>query len=253
MYAPERQREILRRVRSDGRVEVTALSDHFGVTTETVRRDLARLERRGMVRRVHGGALPIEDLGYELDLEQRMALHRDEKERIGAAAAKLLPEEGSVMIDSGTTTARLVAAIPPDPELVVTTNSLPLAWEMTRHPNLTVLMPGGRVRPLTMAQVDVWTQRTLAELHVDIAFIATNGMSIEHGLTTPDVAEAEIKRAMIRAGGRIVLLADSSKLGQRQFVRFGDIEQIDVFITDSGLDDQSAEDIRDLGVEVISV
>lgn len=253
MYAPERQREIVRRVRRDGRVEVAALAGDFGITTETVRRDLTRLERRGLVRRVHGGALPIEDLGYELDLEQRMALHRDEKERIGAAAAKLLPEEGSVLIDSGTTTARLVEAIPSGNELVVTTNSLPLAWEMTTRPNLTVLMPGGRVRPLTMAQVDVWTQRVLAELHVDIAFIAANGMSAEHGLTTPDVAEAEIKRAMIRAGAQVVLLADSSKLGRRQFIRFGDIEQVDVLITDSGLDEGAAEHFRTLGIDVTCV
>lgn len=253
MYAPERQREIVRRVRRDGRVEVAALAEDFGITTETVRRDLTRLERRGLVRRVHGGALPIEDLGYELDVEQRMALHREEKERIGAAAAKLLPEEGSVLIDSGTTTARLVEAIPADNELVVTTNSLLLALQMATRPNLTVHMPGGRVRPLTMAQVDVWTQRVLAELHVDIAFIATNGMSTEHGLTTPDVAEAEIKRAMIRAGAQVVLLADSSKLGRRQFIRFGDIEHIDVLITDSGLDEGAAEHFRTLGIDVICV
>lgn len=253
MYAPERQQEIVRRVRRDGRVEVARLADDFGITTETVRRDLNRLERRGLLRRVHGGALPIEELGYELGVEQRMSLHREEKERIGAAAAKLLPDEGSVMIDSGTTTARLVEAIPPHVELVVTTNSLPLAWEMTPHLNLTVLMPGGRVRPLTMAQVDVWTQRVLAELHVDVVFIATNGMSVAHGLTTPDVAEAEIKRAMIRAGGQVVLLADSSKLGQRQFVQFGDITQVDTLITDSGLGDDVAEELRTLGIDVVCV
>lgn len=253
MYAPERQQEIVRRVRHDGRVEVTALAELFDITTETVRRDLTRLERRGLVRRVHGGALPVEELGYELDLGQRMALHREQKERIGAAAAKLLPEEGSVLIDSGTTTARLVEAIPAGNELIVTTNSLPLAWEMATRPNLTVLMPGGRVRPLTLAQVDVWTQRVLAELHVDVAFIAANGMSAEHGLTTPDLAEAEIKRAMIRAGAQVVLLADSSKLGRRQFIRFGDIEQVDVLITDSGLDEGAAEQFRGLGVDVICV
>lgn len=253
MYAPERQREIVRRIRRNGRVEVATLADEFGITAETVRRDLTRLERRGMLRRVHGGALPMDELGYELDLEARMSLHREEKERIGEAAAKLLPTEGSVMIDSGTTTARLVAAIPSDPELVVTTNSLPLAWEMAGQRNLTVLMPGGRVRPLTMAQVDVWTQRVLAELHVDVAFIATNGMSVEYGLTTPDVAESEIKRAMIRAGKRIVLLADSSKLGRRDFVRFGDMEQIDVLITDSGLDERAAHEFQGLGIELICV
>jgi DeoR family fructose operon transcriptional repressor len=253
LYAPERRREIVERARRDGRVEVAGLAEHFGITTETVRRDLTRLERRGLVRRVHGGALPVEQLGFELDLEERMARHRSEKERIGSAAAKLLPEEGSVIIDAGTTTARLVAALPADHELVVTTNSLPLARDMVGRPNLTVLMPGGRVRPRTLAQVDVWTQRVLAGLHVDVTFIATNGMSIEDGLTTADIAEAEVKRAMIRAGARVVLLADSSKVGQRHFVRFGDMEQVDVLITDVGLDDRAALEFRDLGIELIVV
>jgi DeoR family fructose operon transcriptional repressor len=234
-------------------VEVAALADDFGITTETVRRDLTRLERQGVLRRVHGGALPIERFGYELDLEERMALHRSEKERIGAAAVDLLPLEGSVIIDAGTSTARLVEALPSNRELVVTTNSLPLARSLIGRPNVTVLMPGGRVRPLTLAQVDVWTQRTLAELHVDVAFIAANGMSAEHGLTTPDVAEAEVKRAMIHAGARVVLLADSSKVGQRHFVRFGDLDQVDVLVTDQGLDERAALEFRDLGVELVCV
>lgn len=253
MYGPERQREIVRRARQDGRVEVAILADEFGITTETVRRDLTRLERQGMLRRVHGGALPVERFGYEPDLEERMALHQAEKERIGAAAVELLPLEGSVIVDAGTTTARLVDALPSNRELVVTTNSLPLARAMINRPNVTVLMPGGRVRPLTLAQVDVWTQRTLAELHVDVAFIAANGMSAEHGLTTPDVAEAEVKRAMIHAGARVVLLADSSKVGQRHFVRFGEMDQVDVLVTDDGLDEHTAAEFRDAGVELICV
>lgn len=250
MYAPERQREIIRLARRDGRVGVGDLAATFGVTTETVRRDLRRLERQGMIRRVHGGALPIDQTGFEPDYQERMALHRDEKERIGAAAADLVPNEGTVIIDAGTTTARLVEVFPNHRDLVVTTNSLPLAIALIERSSATVLMPGGRIRPRTLAQVDVWTQRVLAELHVDIAFIATNGISAEYGLTTPDVAEAEIKRAMIRAGGTVVLLADSSKVGQHHFVRFGDVEQIDVLITDTGLDTQAAGEFRGLGIDV---
>ena len=251
MYAPERQREIVRRARRDGRVEVAALADDFGVTTETVRRDLDQLERHGQIRRVHGGALPLEQLGFELFYEERMAVRRAEKQRIGAAAAAYVPVEGTVLIDAGTTTAQLVESFPSDrQEVVVTTNSLPLAREIIRQPNVTVLMPGGRVRPRTLAQVDVWTQRVLAELHVDVAFVATNGMSTDHGLTTPDVAEAEIKRAMLRSGTRVVLLADSSKYGQRHFVRFGDMQQVDVLITDNDLDEQAAKELRGLGLEV---
>lgn len=253
MYAPERQREIVRRAQQEGRVEVAALAEKFGVTTETVRRDLARLERQGQIRRVHGGALPLERAGYELDYEQRMEVRRAAKERIGDAAAELVPAEGAVLIDSGTTTARLVEVFPPDRRVIVTTNSLPLARAIITRPNVTVMMPGGRIRPPTLAQVDVWTQRVLAELHVDVAFIATNGMSAEFGLTTPDLAEAEIKRAMIRAGGTVVLLADSTKYAQRHFVRFGDMDQVDVLITDDELDEGAAEEFRTLGVEVMLV
>jgi DeoR family fructose operon transcriptional repressor len=252
MYGPERQREIVRRARRDGRVEVATLAALFGVTAETVRRDLTRLERQGLIRRVHGGALPIEQVGFEPDYRQRMALHRDEKERIGAAAANLVPDEGTVLIDSGTTAARLVEVFPNDRDLVVTTNSLPLARTLLDRTSATVLMPGGRLRRRTLAQVDVWTQRVLAELRVDVAFIATNGMSADYGLTTPDVAEAEIKRAMIRAGGRVVLLADASKAGQHHFVRFGDLEQVDVLITDDRIDDATVAEFRAMGVEVIT-
>lgn len=253
MYAPERQLEIVERARRDGRVEVAVLAEDFGVTTETVRRDLARLERQGQIRRVHGGALPLERAAFELDYEERMDVRKAAKERIGAAAADLVPAEGAVLIDAGTTTARLVEVFPMDRRVVVTTNSLPLARAIITRPNVTVLMPGGRIRPPTLAQVDVWTQRVLAELHVDVAFIATNGMSAEYGLTTPDVAEAEIKRAMIRAGGRVVLLADSTKYAQRHFVRFGDMEEVDVLITDTGLEEGAAEKFRALGVEVMLV
>jgi DeoR family fructose operon transcriptional repressor len=253
MYARERQEEIARLARQQGRVEVAALAEAFGITPETVRRDLTRLERRGVLRRTHGGALPIERLGFEPGVVERSKVRHAEKQRIGAAAMAYLPDEGTVLIDAGTTTACLADALSAEVDLTFVTNALPIALQLMTRPRCTVLMVGGRVRGRTLAQVDTWALRALADVHVDVAFIATNGISLEHGLTTPDLAEAEVKRAMIRSAARVVLLADSSKVGQRHFARFGDIEHVDVLVTDTDLDARTAKDLTAMGTEVIQV
>lgn len=253
VYAPERQEEILRLARQAGRVEVAVLAETFGITPETVRRDLTRLERRGVLRRTHGGALPIERLGFEPAVDERAEVHRAEKQRIGLAATAHLPAEGTVLIDAGTTTARLADALPAHAALTVVTNSLPIALQLTSRPRCTVLTLGGRVRGRTLAQVESWALRALADIHVDVAFIGTNGIAVEHGLTTPDLAEAEVKSAMMASAAKVVLLADSSKVGQRHFARFGEVEQVDVFVTDDGLDDRTAEDLAAEGTEISRV
>ena len=253
MYAPERQEEILRLARRDGRVEVAALAEAFGITPETVRRDLTRLERRGVLRRTHGGALPIERLGFEPAVDERAEVHRAEKQRIGLAASAHVPAEGTVLIDAGTTTARLAEALPPHAALTIVTNSLPIALQLTSRPRCTVLTVGGRVRGRTLAQVDTWALRALADVHVDVAFMGTNGVSAEHGLTTPDLAEAEVKRAMMAAAAKVVVVTDASKVGQRHFARFGDLDQVDVLVTDTGLDDRTCEELAAAGPEVVRV
>jgi DeoR family transcriptional regulator, fructose operon transcriptional repressor len=145
------------------------------VTTETVRRDLDQLERRGLVRRVHGGALPVERLRLEAEVSERALAMAAEKERIAKAALAHVPHEGTVLIDAGTTTARLAELLPDDRELTVVTNSLPIALTLATRLRLTVLTVGGRVRGKTLAQVDRWALRSLAEIRVDVAFLATNG------------------------------------------------------------------------------
>jgi DeoR family transcriptional regulator, fructose operon transcriptional repressor len=251
MYAAERQQEILDRARRDGRVDVATLAEELAVTTETVRRDLDLLERQGLVRRVHGGALPVERLRLEAAVSERTLAMAAEKERIAKAALAHLPHEGTVLIDAGTTTARLAELLPDDRELTVVTNSLPIALTLSARPRLTVLTVGGRVRGKTLAQVDRWALRSLAEIRVDVAFLATNGVSLTRGLTTPDLAEAAVKEAMVGAASRVVLLADHTKVGNEQFTRFADLDQVDVLVTDSGLDAETAADFQAAGVEVV--
>ncbi len=251
MYAEERQEEILRLARAQGRVDVTALADAFQVTAETVRRDLTVLERAGVLRRVHGGAIPVERIGFEPALAARDSVLITEKERIAKAALAELPDEGAVILDAGSTTARLAQALPADRELFVVVNSPVLATVLGTRANLTVLLLGGRVRGKTLATVDDWALRPLADMYVDVAFMGTNGCSVERGLTTPDPAEATVKRAMIAAARRVVLLADHTKIGNDYLAKFGTLDDLDLLITDSGLDGDLAGEVENTGVRVV--
>jgi DeoR family transcriptional regulator, fructose operon transcriptional repressor len=251
VYAEERLQLIVARARSQGRVDVAALAAELGVTPETVRRDLTSLERQGLLRRVHGGAIPVERLGFEPAVGQRAERNVEEKDRIAKAAIAELPVEGAILLDSGTTTARIAEMLPLDCELTVVTNSLPIALTLSVRPNLQVLITGGRVRSRTLAGVGDWTGNALATVRVDVAFLGANGVSVSHGLTTPDQAEAAAKRAMIRAARRPVVVADHSKLGADYFARFGEVTEIDTLITDTGADDDLVADLESAGLRVV--
>lgn len=251
MYAEERQQAIARHARADGRVEVTELAEIFGVTTETIRRDLTTLERRGFLKRVHGGAIPIERLGFEPEVAMRDTVMTAEKDRIAKMALADVPEEGAVILDSGTTTARLADALPHDRKLTVITNSVPIALKLSSLPNATVMMLGGRVRGRTLAAVDVWAMRALEETFAEVAFIGTNGISVQRGLTTPDPTEAAVKRAMIASARRAVVLSDHTKVGNDNLMRFGELSQIDAIITDAGLDQRMRLELEAAGPRVV--
>ncbi|GAA1008517.1 D-beta-D-heptose 1-phosphate adenosyltransferase [Streptomyces sp. F-3] len=251
MYAAERQQEILRLAREGGRVDVVSLAEEFQVTAETIRRDLKVLDRAGLLRRVHGGAIPVGRLDFEPDLAERESTAAEEKDRIAKAALAELPAEGTLILDAGTTVARLAAALPLDAELTVVTHALPIAARLADHPGLHLHLVGGRVRTRTRAAVDAWALRAYGEIRADVLFVAANGFSVEHGLTTPDLAEAAVKRAAIAAARRVVLLADSTKYGQEHFARFGDLGDVDLLITDSGLSPEDAAVIERGGTEVV--
>ncbi|AIJ15276.1 MULTISPECIES: DeoR/GlpR family DNA-binding transcription regulator [Streptomyces] len=251
MYAPERQQEILRLARDGGRVDVVSLAEEFQVTAETIRRDLKALDRAGLLRRVHGGAIPAGRLDFEPDLAERESTAADEKDRIARAALAELPAEGTLILDAGSTVARMAAAIPPDASLTVVTHSLPIAARLADHPGIQLHIVGGRVRHRTRAAVDAWALRAYGEIRADVAVVAANGFSVEHGLTTPDLAEAAVKRAALTAARRVVLLADSSKYAQEHFARFGALGDVDLLITDQGLTPEDAGDIERAGTEVV--
>ncbi|MCX4581563.1 DeoR/GlpR family DNA-binding transcription regulator [Streptomyces sp. NBC_01481] len=253
MYAPERQQEILRLARDGGRVDVLSLAKEFQVTAETIRRDLEALDRAGLVKRVHGGAIPAGRLDFEPALAERDSTAADERDRIAHAALAELPTGGSVILDAGSTVARLAAALPLECSLTVVTHALPVAVRLADHPGIDLHLVGGRVRHRTRAAVDAWALRAYREIHADVVFLGTDGFSVVGGLTTPDLSEAAVRRAIVSAARRVVLLADSAKHGQSHFARFGDLTDVDLLITDSGLSPEDAGAIEAAGTAVVRV
>src|SRR2546430_1686047 len=163
MYAEERQQYIVDQARRVGRVDVAWLSGELSVTGETIRRDLSMLERHGVLGRVHGGAIPVERLGFEPALSARDTLLTAEKDRIAKAALAELPEEGSIVLDAGSTTVRLAEMLPIDRQLTVLTNGLPIALALAARTNLTVLFIGGPGPGRTPACVDPRALAALAQ------------------------------------------------------------------------------------------
>lgn len=251
--ANARHASILQTLRARGQLRAVQMADDLKVTHETIRKDLMTLEAHGLLRRVHGGAVPVESLSFEPSISARTAMSA-EKQRIAEAATEFVPATGAVLIDSGTTTAAFAGHLPRGAMLVAVTNAVPIALTLMGHPLLTVHILGGRVRPATMATVDSWALRDLREVRADVAFVGTNAFTLERGLSTPDGAEAAIKTAMVTSARLTVLLADHTKFGQDAVFKYGDLTDIDVLVTDDGMTPAEAASISAAaGVEVLRV
>ena len=252
MYAAERQQRIMAEARRVGRVEVASMADSLGVAAETVRRDLTALEQRGSLRRVHGGAIPVERLELEPTLATRSSRLTDVKRRIAARVLDELPTGGTVLLDSGSTTLAVVQLLPPDLDLTVVTNSVAAASALSSHPGVTLYLLGGRVRGTTGAAVGEWATAALDGLVVDLAVLGTNGFSAARGLTTPDQAESLVKAAMVRSARRVLVATDSSKAGDDHLHRFATLAEVDVLVTDADLADDVATELRAGGPVVVT-
>lgn len=251
LFQSQRQREIATLAIQHGRVEVADMAQRFGVTTETIRRDLSELQEHRLVRRVHGGATPWETSGFEPLLSVRSDQHDAEKRRLASAAIRELPEAGSVIIDSGSTLSSFANAIPPHTYLRIVTNSLLIAQVLAERTEADVVVLGGTVRKNTMAMVDSESIAAVEPLYVDTLFISCDGLAADVGLTTPYREEAALKQAMIRSARRVVALVDHSKFGQEHFIRFAAWSDIDVLITNVEAAPSAVAAIEAAGTTVI--
>jgi DeoR family transcriptional regulator, fructose operon transcriptional repressor len=246
----DRQHGIYMLALRQGSVDVADLARRYGVTTETIRRDLSDMQERQLLRRVHGGAVPIERMNHEPMVDARDMVNTEEKLRIATMAVAEVPERGSVIIDSGSTGRSLADVFPVDRDVHVVTNSLITALTLSRRGlrDLTVL--GGGVRTKRLAMVDDTTRRELDHMAIDVLFISCDGLSFKHGLTTPYREEHTLKRAMIERANRVVALVDQSKFGNVQMFSFATFDEIDVLVTDTRADSEAVDFLSSHGIIV---
>ncbi|MBP3087775.1 DeoR/GlpR transcriptional regulator [Corynebacterium sp. sy017] len=256
MYSEERRRQIASLTALEGRVNVTELAARFNVTAETIRRDLALLDQEGIIHRVHGGAVASQAFQTtELSLDTRARSASGAKNAIAQAALEFIPHKNAgIFLDAGTTLAalaELMCATQGIPRCSIVTNSLSIALILADSGVHDVQLLGGTVRAITQAVVGDTALRTLALMRADVAFIGTNALTIDHGLSTADSQEAAIKSALITNASKVVVLCDSTKMGTDYLVSFGAITDIDVIITDENAPASFISSLREKGVEVI--
>lgn len=260
MYATERQDAIAATLQSAGRVSVADLAEHFDVTTETVRRDLDALESAGLLRRVHGGAVPVgRSSVVELSVAEREVQHNTAKAAIARAAMRLVPPSftGSIALDAGTTCAAVAAELArwepatSGATITVITNSVPIASTLQHSEHVELHLLGGRVRGVTSAAVGTATVEQIGALRPDIAFVGTNGLSAGFGLSTPDEYEAAVKAAYVLAARRSVVVADAAKHGLEALMRFARLDEIDTVVTDEQPPADLAGALAEADVEVV--
>lgn len=245
-----RQRRIVEFARTRGRVEVLALAEELNVASETIRRDLKVLAGRRMLKRVHGGAIPLETAAFESTVEYRSQVDLAQKHRIAAAAADLLHGAETVYLDEGFT-PRLIAERLADEQLTVVTSSLLAAEALAHSETVTVLLLGGRMRGRTLATVDNWAVERLRSLVIDVAYLGTNGITPEHGLTTPDPAVAAVKQTAVSVATRRILVAADSKFGETSFCRFAEVSDFETIVTGTELPAAEAARYEALGPSMV--
>jgi DeoR/GlpR family transcriptional regulator of sugar metabolism len=245
----ERMRQILR---ARHVVRVAQLSRELGVSPATVRRDLFEMDRRGQARRVHGGAVTLEGQLDEPVFDDKAALAAREKQRIGLAALPFIRPTDSIFLDGGSTVLALARLLTEMASLTVVTNSLRVA-ALFAASGPRMIVTGGEVRRLSQTLVGPLTQPLIERIRVDTAFIGTIGFSVPDGLTTTDAREAQTKELIMSRAERVILLADSSKIGKVSFVRFGSHDRLDLAITDRKAPAAAVRDLRKRGVKVLLV
>lgn len=253
MFPEERRAWLVKRARIEGRVDVNESAENLGVTVETIRRDLNDLEAKNQLRRVHGGAIPIEGLGFEAALSGRHQQFIKEKTRFANEMARRIEDAEAIFLDEGSTTQVFAEVWNPQNPITVVTAALRTASILASKTNVNVICLGGKVRQNSLASADPWGPRMLSDLVLDVAIIGTNGISIQHGATCPDPAVAAVKSAAIRASRQKFLLCTSVKYGFDSFVRFAGLNDFDEAITDTDLSDAQVSEFEVHGLKVTRV
>ncbi|UIJ46969.1 DeoR/GlpR family DNA-binding transcription regulator [Sphingomonas cannabina] len=231
----ERRQQISALVRERGSVQVAPLAARFGVSVQTIRKDLHFLEKRGVAERSYGGAISADavNVAVEPSVETKRAIHIDEKARIGALAASMVKPGDSIVLDSGTTALQIAHHLPDDEDITVLTNDLDIVCALARKERITVVMLGGTLRRRNRAFYGAQTVGALDDLHVDKLFLGVDGFDLERGITTHFEPEAMLNRKMVQAARQVIAVTDRSKFGRVCLHRILNVGEIDDLVTDA--------------------
>jgi DeoR/GlpR family transcriptional regulator of sugar metabolism len=245
----ERRALILDRLRTRGRVLATDLTAELDVSSDTIRRDLRELDAAGLVRRVHGGALPRH--GDASPFANRVRRAPQAKASIARHAAEIVRDGDVVVLDGGTTTLELARALRDDLHATVITTSPPIALALADHPGLEVTVIGGTLRRSSLVTVGASATEALGNVRADVVFLGVCGLHPEIGVTTNDIEERHVKAAMIDGAAEVVALADHDKLGTAMPIVVAPMRAVTQLVTDAEVDDRALAPYRALGIEVL--
>jgi len=253
VLADERRREIVTLARKDGRVAIGDLVRRFDVSPVTLRADLRQLADEGVLVRSYGGAMLAQEAQQDFPLNVKQSIHHPEKVRIGRAAAQIIRPQQTVILDSGSTSAELARAIKKMKieGLTIITHALNIAQEFTDYPDASVIMLGGLMRHVSGSFVGPQAERTLHELHAHQFFLGVDGIDPDIGLFTPDLLEAQLNAAMIKAAQEVTVIADASKMGRRSLSLIGSVQLVKRVITDDRITEEMICKFRTRGIEVV--
>ncbi len=253
MLIDERRQYILGLARQRGRVLVEELSRALGISRITIRKDLDYLQGRGVLQRTHGGALlPGSGALSDPSLQEKEGLHSEEKQRIATAAVNLVQEGQCILLDSGTTTSAIARALKHFSHLTIITNAVNIATELSGT-DFEVLLTGGALRKNSFSLVGPLAEDMLRDMHADILFLGVDGFDLEVGLTTPNVMESRVNRAMVKAAQTVVAVCDSSKFNRRSLSKIVDATAIHHVITDKNLAKETTEALRSINIKLTMV
>ncbi len=247
----ERQMQILTELNEAGFVRVQNLCDKFDVSSVTIRKDLSFLEHKGLLYRTHGGASKQSLYAFERNIGEKESIQVDQKKKIAEKSLTLINNRDYIILGSGTTVLYLAKLLGDFDKLTVVTSSLFVSVELCNYENIKTLQLGGNVRKSSNSVIGSIAEQTLKDYSCNKVFLGVDGIDLEFGLTTSSALEAQLNKAMIKASEKVIVLADSSKIGKRSFGKIVDIQDMDVLITDSEIAKKDKIALEHLGIEVI--
>ncbi len=247
----QRRTIILEKLEADGQVNVSDLSEQFGVSEVTIRNDFLQLEKKNMLIRARGGAIKVSRVGIDFELSEKQKIYFAQKQKIGKRASKLIQDGDTIIIDSGTTTQELVKNISSEDALTVITNALNIANNLVNKNNIQVIMIGGFLRKGSLSMIGSPAETQIKNYLCDKLFLGVDGLNFDYGISTPNIEEAHFNQLSIEISRQIVVLADSSKINKRSLGVICPLSKIDILVTDDGLLPEHKSRLQQLGIEVL--